>query len=256
MSGCFTVTQVLPEKRFDTLNELKAAAGDNLLYPADLPPYGFEQTHSEISGYDDHATWNYRIILRNDKFANHSDGPDLLRQNAPKLAPDEGSPAIACVFIYAFVPRSPHIQGGKGTQWPNMWEEIEAYERYEQLAGGDAWEIGGVDVRHYAGFAAVPAAEGSGESLPAHTVASAYAGFMRNGLLYMVETRAFGHPDEAEEGMLALCDSLLETVITGMLHSGAQDAAITRQSPSPQTTESELIIAVFPNGTGAETYLL
>lgn len=229
ISGCFSVTQVLSEKRFGTLDELKAAAGDKLLYPADIPPSGVEPAYSEISGYDDHDSWNYRIILRSDKYVSDSDGPDLLRRNAPNLVPDGGSPAIAYVLIYAFAPRSAHIQEGKGTQWPNMWEEIEAYEHYKELTGQGAWKIGGADVRHYAGFAAVPAAEAdSGEPLPAYTFASAYAGFMREGLLYMAETRAYGHPGESEDSMLALCDDTLETVISGMLHGGAQAAADTR----------------------------
>lgn len=198
--GCLVRTVTLHEKHFDTLDELKAAAGDGLLYPAEIPPAGFEPAHIEISGYDDKSTWNYRIVMRG--------GNDM---------PDEGAPAVNYIKIYAFEPKLDVPVSGIVTKWPNMQEELDAYSYYRQLPDQeDGPEIGGVAWRRYSGFSVRAGADDG----PAYTSARADGGFMRGGLLYMVKTEFIGHPGETEEKMLETADNLLEIIVRGMLSAG------------------------------------
>ena len=205
ISGCFVRTITLHEKQFDTLDELKSAAGNQLLYPAEISPGGFNPARIEISGYDDNSTWNYRLIMQN----------GMLPDNSAAI-PDEGSPAITYFKIYAFAPRLQYPDEGIITKWPNMWEELDVYKYYEQLINQDDWKIDGIALRHYSGFSERFGTED--DTVPVYTVAVADGGFMRDGLLYMVMTEIIGHPGETEEKMLETADSLLETVVRGMLN--------------------------------------
>jgi len=221
MPGCFVRTITMVDKQFDTLDGLKAAAGDQLLYPAGLPPEGFEPTHIEISGYDDKTSWNYRIFMRDDEYMYSADDKDWVRRFAPANVPDEGSPAISTIYIYAFVPREYHPQGGRSMQWPNMWEEVAALDRYLYISGQDAnaWEIGGIDVSYEIEFAAVPEKEDDeGKPVPAYAGVSAYAGFMHGGLLYIADARLFGHFDESEERLCDMGESLVKGMVTELIY--------------------------------------
>jgi len=72
---------------------------------------------------------------------------------------------------------------------------------------------------HYCSrFAAVPQkTDDSGNPVPAYTIFETYAGFMRDGLLYMAETRVYGHPDENEEVLAAMAEGMAESIFTGMI---------------------------------------
>ena len=217
LSGCVRLI-TLTGHIFGTLDELKAKAGDQLLYPVAMPPGGFEPTFTEISGYNDYTTWNYRIVLRDDVYANNPKHADWAWRNAPPTVPEKGSPAAAYIYIYAFVPREYHIVGGRSTQWPNMWEEIDAYNSYIGWVGENIWDIGGAEVSYRTGFSAVPEkTDDSGELVPAYACVDTYAGFMRSGLLYVVETRVYGHPDEAEEVLTVMAEGMIRTIMAEMI---------------------------------------
>ena len=220
LTACFVRVITLREKQFDSLDALQATAGEDLLYPIQIPPSGFVPTYIGISGYDDHTSWNYRIVLRDDAYLmNDPKNPDWAWRYAPATVPAAGSPATSYIIIYAFVPKDQFIRNGRSTQWPNMWEEIDAYERYWRH-DEDTWEIDGTEVRYYCRFSATPEKEDdSGGLVPAYSSVWAYAGFMRDGLLYMVETRVYGHFNEIEESMCEKGIGIIRAVMTEMLYS-------------------------------------
>ena len=201
-TGCFVRTVTLYEKRFDTLDELKSAAGDDLSYPSVVPPAGFEPAYTEITGYDDYITWNYRIVIHQyDKY------PGL-----PAARPEKGAPVTANIKIYAFVPREPHPLGGKVTRWPNEQEETDMLNYFNgRLTDEEPWELGGFEVRHYCYV--------SLEHEPDYAFAESYAGFMRGNLLYIVKAYLVGDADEDFEIMRAEAERAAAAIITDMIGS-------------------------------------
>ena len=206
ISGCADASE---DTYFDTLDGLKTAAGDGLLYPNVLPD-GFEPTYSLISGYYYKRVdaWDYFVSFRNKGLTMEVDNSEYIKKIA------EGSPVVESIDARTFEPKH------RVDNFNNPNRRIET-DRYNQMAKNPEeppWNIADVSVYHRGAYSLVSEAyDGGSLSCPAYALVSEYAMFMYGGVLYTVELRVFGHENESEQAMLELGGNMLKNIVGGMI---------------------------------------
>ena len=202
-AGCADISS---DMDFNTLDELKVAAGSLLVFPDILP---FEPKHSDLSGYHYERinSWDYYIRYYYEASPQTFLNPESYEQL------EEGSPTVVYIDIWAFEPK--HIDGKIGT--PNRLSETGEYNRLIEEAGDKIWKICDVAVPYKSSFSSELNSGPDNEKYPPYVYADLYAVFKYNEILYAIEMQVIGHINETEENMLEMSESMLETVVTGML---------------------------------------
>jgi len=205
---------------FTSLAELQNRTRGVLRYPEQIPPIGFAASDILFNGYDDHATWNYRIFMADEDLFPNQDHPDPARHNLPARVPGLGEPAVACITVHAFAPREREILEARQSVWPFWQEEIFVNELYGRLTNDSNWIIVGRPVRQQTAVDYIPQSQDFfGDSLPACCIAQSVAAYLDIPVIYMVITTVYGHPEEDQAVLCDLADHYTATLLSEIFSS-------------------------------------